>query len=498
MNIRVNAGESLRNALTQAVPGDVIQLEAGATFEVGQIDVPVKPDGLPIRITSTAPLPERRITALDAALLPSIAAGIGVSSLQFLAGTRNWILDGLRFLPNTQGQNTVLMVEGGDNLAFSRLYFDGDPVWGQRRFLLGNGTRISLTRSHIVGCFDFNNGDSQTFCAYNGAGPFIIRDNTLEAASENIMFGGADSSKPENIPSNILVEDNYCYKRLAWKGTPRGVKNLFELKQAKGAVIRNNVFERTWTDAQSGWAIVFTPRNDDGNAPWACVEDVLFERNTIKGAERGLNALGYDSYHSSGRLTRVVVRHNVWETADKFFQAGGEVGELALEDNTVVNGERWGLLYQGAIWPTVETLSSPRPTRYAVEHLRLERNTGIRRYYDYLGSAGEIWGEENGWAPGAFSAATPQHASGHAPGAVYVGNVFSDATAPPPPPPPPDPCAANPLTILGVTWPGGYGIGSRVLGFRTNKPWVKAVVEKPGVLTVTAEDGCTATLTKPK
>jgi hypothetical protein len=53
MNIRVNAGGSLRDAIEQAVPGDVIQLEAGATFEVGQIDVPTKPDGgLPITITS--------------------------------------------------------------------------------------------------------------------------------------------------------------------------------------------------------------------------------------------------------------------------------------------------------------------------------------------------------------------------------------------------------------------------------------------------------------
>jgi hypothetical protein len=500
MNIRVNAGGSLRDAINQAAPGDVIQLEAGATFQVGQIDVPVKSDGLPITITSTAELPNRRLTAADAGILPTIAAGIGVSPLQFLAGVRGWTLDGLRFLPNTQGQNTVLMVEGADGITFDRLLFEGDPTWGQRRFILGNGTNISLTRSHIVGCFDYNNGDSQTFCAYNGAGPYIIANNTLEAASENIMFGGADSAKPENIPSHIRVEGNYCYKRLSWKGTARGVKNLFELKQAKGAIVRNNVFESNWTDAQSGFAILFTVRNDDGNAPWTVVEDVLFEHNIIKGTENGLNVLGCDSYHSSGRTQRIVVRNNQWQTEWKFFQAGGEVNELTITDNQVVNGGYFGVLYHGAIWPTAENLNGPRPTRYAVSNLTIERNTG------YVHDGGAVLGEETGWAPAGLSTPTAQHPNGHAPGAVYVGNVFTEPVSgpveppvepppPPPPPPPTDPCVVDPLTVSVSQWPASNS-GSRRLQFSTNKKWSSATVTWPGTLTVTDTRGCTKTITK--
>ena len=40
-----------------------------------------------------------------------------------------------------------------------------------------------------------------------------------------------------------------------------------------------NVFERNWTDAQNGFAILMTVRNQDGGAPWSVVEDVTFSRN---------------------------------------------------------------------------------------------------------------------------------------------------------------------------------------------------------------------------
>ncbi len=106
------------------------------------------------------------------------------------------------------------------------------------------------------------------------------------------------------------------------------VKNLFELKSARRVTVRNNVFEHNWTDAQNGYAILFTVRNDEGGSPWSVVEDVLFERNIVRDVENGINVLGYDSYQPSGRTTRVTIRHNLIVTAGTFLQAGGEVGTL--------------------------------------------------------------------------------------------------------------------------------------------------------------------------
>ena len=130
----------------------------------------------------------------------------------------------------------------------------------------------------------------------------------------------------------------------------QAVKNLFELKSAKRATIRRNVFERNWTDAQSGTAIVFTVRNDEGGAPWSVVEDVLFEHNIVRDTEGVFNVLGYDSYQPSGRLTRITIRHNLAIGSGFFLQAGGEVGVLTIDHNTVDQGRNFMTLYTGSVW----------------------------------------------------------------------------------------------------------------------------------------------------
>jgi hypothetical protein len=58
-------------------------------------------------------------------------------------------------------------------------------------------------------------------------------------------------------------------------------------------LIVNNVFENCWVDAQSGHAVQFTVRNQDGTAPWSTVRDVTFQYNVIRNAAGfGLNVLG--------------------------------------------------------------------------------------------------------------------------------------------------------------------------------------------------------------
>ncbi len=110
------------------------------------------------------------------------------------------------------------------------------------------------------------------------------------------MFGGADSLSADRVPSDILVESNYFTKRLEWKTAGFAVKNLFELKSARRVTIRGNLFEHNWTDAQTGFGILFKAINQDGTAPWSVLEDVLFESNVVRDTENGFNILGTD-YH---------------------------------------------------------------------------------------------------------------------------------------------------------------------------------------------------------
>ena len=61
------------------------------------------------------------------------------------------------------------------------------------------------------------NADSQAIAGYNGAGPFTIENNYLEAAGENVMFGGADPAVTNLVPSDIVLRRNHLFKPLEWR-----------------------------------------------------------------------------------------------------------------------------------------------------------------------------------------------------------------------------------------------------------------------------------------
>ena len=363
--LQVAAGGDFQAALNAARPGDVIVLQAGARF-VGAFQLPAKPSGPVITIQSSAALPARRVTPADAPLMPTIASG-SVQSAITAIGVSNWRLDGLRFESNSTGQGDVIALQDATNIVMDRLLIVAAPQ-GQRRGVLGNGRQITLTRSHIAQIWR-SGQDSQAFCAWDGAGPYTITDNYLEAASENVMFGGADSRSSDRVPADILVERNHFSKPWEWQGQSRNVKNLFELKAAKRVTVRNNVFERNWTDGQTGWAIVLTPRNQDGTAPWSVVEDVLFERNVVRDTFNGINVSGSDDIHPSGRTTRITIRHNLFQLLDgSFLQIGAEAGEVTIDHNTVL-GVRWriAMLTRGTLWENGVKRSatySARPFRF--------------------------------------------------------------------------------------------------------------------------------------
>ena len=377
--IQVNAGGNLQAALDAAKPGDEIVLQAGATFK-GQFRLPAKPAGPVITIRSSAVLPARRITPADASLLPTIVSPVGEATL-FVEKTANWRIDGVQFGANVGGEGNIVHIQDSVNITLDRILIAA-PATGQKRGVMGNGRSITLTRSHISGIWRAGQ-DSQAFCAWDGGGPYTITDNYLEAASENVMFGGANSQSPENVPSDILVERNHMSKPMAWKGTSKAVKNLFELKSARRVTIRNNLFENNWTDAQNGYAILFTVRNDDGGAPWSVVEDVLFERNIVRNTENGINVLGYDSYKPSGRTTRVKIQNNLVLTSGTFMQVGGEVGVLELDHNTVEQGHNFATLYSGAVW--IAGTAQARTAAFAVESLRITNTLAYHREYGLIG-----------------------------------------------------------------------------------------------------------------
>jgi hypothetical protein len=376
--ITVPAGADLQAALNAARPGDVLVLQAGARY-LGSFILPAKAAGPVITIRSSASLPERRIGPQDAALLPTLASGV-VSAILDGTGAANWRLDGIRLESVLNGQGEVIVLQNSTNIYLDRLLIVAGAN-GQKRGIRGNGRQITLTRSYIANIWRAGQ-DSQAFCAWDGAGPYTITNNYLEAASENVMFGGADSLSADRVPSDILVEGNYFTKRLEWRGAGVAVKNLFELKSARRITIRGNLFERNWTDAQTGFGILLKAVNQDGTAPWSVLEDVLFENNIVRDTENGFNIMGNDYNYPSGRATRLTIRNNLVQTPGVGFQLGGEIGELTIDHNTIVNGFTLMVLYVGTVW---NPGFAPRLANFAVEQLTYTNNLAYHNAYGVKG-----------------------------------------------------------------------------------------------------------------
>jgi len=123
------------------------------------------------------------------------------------------------------------------------------------------------------------------------------------------------------------------------------VKNLFELKNARRVLVDGNLFEHNWAQSQSGFAILYTVRNEDGRVPWAAVEDVTFTNNVVRGVGSGVNILGRDAGPpgKSGLTRRLRFANNLFEDVGKewggagiLFQVLEGAADVVIEHNTAL------------------------------------------------------------------------------------------------------------------------------------------------------------------
>jgi hypothetical protein len=184
--------------------------------------------------------------------------------------------------------------------------------------------------------------DSQAILGYNGPGPFKIMNNYLEAAGENIMFGGADPVIPGLVPSDIQIVRNHLFKPIRWDpahasyaGTLWTLKNLVELKNAQRVAIEGNVLENMF--GERGAALLLTPRNQENTAPWSVVQDVTFRNNVIKNVAIGCKIQGSDDGFASQQTKRIRVSNNVWlQIARSLCYLIGPVDDLVIDRNTAM------------------------------------------------------------------------------------------------------------------------------------------------------------------
>ena len=304
--ILVHAGEDPSQAVSRASCGDIVQLQAGATFH--RLALPQKScdDSHWIIVRTSAP--DSSLPSETSRLTPcfaGVAALTGrpaysclapknvLARLEFdgkggsgpvilAAGANHYRLIGLEIM-RSDSSSVVYNLIGTENGSADHLIFDRLWVHGTAQSETVRGIMLSHVRHAAVIDSYFSDFhciaktgacvDSQAIAggtADDASGPFKIDNNYLEAAGEGVMFGGGEATA---TPRDIEIRHNLFFKPMIWMkdqtnfiggrdGNPFIVKNLFELKNAQRVLFENNVLQNTWGGfTQTGFAVLLSPRN---------------------------------------------------------------------------------------------------------------------------------------------------------------------------------------------------------------------------------------------
>lgn len=361
-SIHVRAGGDFQAALNRAKPGDTIFLEAGASFR-GSFNLPAKEGNeyITVRTSATDALLPPADTRLDptkyAHLLPKLASPTTEPVLAAREGAHHYRFVGIEFGGTKEGFYNIIQIGTTEekrvedlphHIEFDRVYIHSTSPLGQRRGIAANGKHIRIVNSHISG-IRRKGEESQAICVWATDGPIEIVNNYLEAAAENILFGGG-SSALKLVPADVTVRGNHLNKLVEWRDEGWDVKNLFEIKFGRRFKIENNLMTNNWGMAQDGTAVVFTTRADNGASD--IIEDIEFSGNVVRGSGNALNIYGPEA-QGGHRLT---IRNNIfedinggkWNGGGNFMKVTAWNG-LVIENNTIINSGNIAFAYDAPI-----------------------------------------------------------------------------------------------------------------------------------------------------
>jgi hypothetical protein len=326
--ISVHAGDNLQPAINKAECGDTIELQSGETF-TGAFRFPQKPcdDAHWIIVRTSAPnsalppegtrlkpcfagvaslpgRPDFHCTATQNVLAKlELRPREPIGPIVFDPGANHYRFIGLEITRTGDTFVSALATVKGngeaDHIVFDRVWMHGTAQDETTRaiYLVGM-SYVAVVDSFLNDfvCVSATGSctDSQAIATGGGhtpSGPFKIVNNFLEAAGENIIFGGTPASA---TPTDIEIRGNYFFKPLTWKprepgfvggksGRPFIVKNLFELKNAQRVLFEGNLLENCWGGfSQNGYAILLSPKNQENRCPACQVTDVTIRYNRIE------------------------------------------------------------------------------------------------------------------------------------------------------------------------------------------------------------------------
>jgi uncharacterized protein (TIGR03437 family) len=408
--ITVPAGGNLQSAINAAQYGDTIILEAGAIYNA-TVTLPLKSGTGEIVIQSSrlSELPEgARVSPSQSALFAKIQSSIPAEPVvKTAAGAHHYRFKGIEFSTTSTSVVVYDLVRFGDgrftqttlssvphHLSIDRSWIHGFSDQDVQRGVSAQCAECEVTNSyisdiHMVGI------EAQGIAGWNGPGPIRIINNYIEASTQNILFGGADSASESLMPQDLEIRRNHLFKPLSWKvedpsyaGKHWTVKNILEFKAVKRAVVDGNVMQNNWTDGQDGKAVLLTVRNQECSANWSTVQQVSFTNNIVYNAEGALNFLGKDNEaeaaygkcpvgSTSTRGSDVTVANNLFYNIRGPFLTLNGFYNVTLNHNTSFQTSNTYTLYGEQSLGYVST-----------NNLTIENPYGIFGDGGYLGTAG--------------------------------------------------------------------------------------------------------------
>jgi hypothetical protein len=335
--VTVPAGGDCQAALKKAHCGDTIRLQAGATFSSYYVfpakacdnahwiivrtsapDSSLPPEGTRIKpcYAGVSSLPAR--PALNCSTVKNVMAKLVLSNpfgsgpIALAPGANHYRFIGLEVTrqAGTFGIYNLAFVQSGtaDHIVFDRVWMHGTVNDDTARGVMLSGlSNIAIVDSFFT---DFHCtaitgscSDSQAIAGGIGTpgGTYKIVDNFLEAAGENILFGGGSAT---SSPTDIEIRRNHFFKPLTWmvgypgfvggrNGNSFVIKNHFELKNAQRILFDSNILENSWGGfSQTGFSILLTPKNQVLNGINVCslcqVTDITVRYSTISHVAGGL------------------------------------------------------------------------------------------------------------------------------------------------------------------------------------------------------------------
>ncbi len=313
----------LEKGLRQAHCGDVLELEAGATYDGSNLIWPAHHCDDQHWITVRTSTPDRLLPPEGARMTPCWS---GVASLpgrppfacppggpQPLTANivirpptmmkiqgDHYRLIGLQITRSPGGTDfTLVATAGGTKIIFDRLWVHGTATDETARGIwLSDSNQVAVIDSyfsdfHCVAmtgaCVDSQaiSGGSTTQAGYSHT--WKIVDDFLEAAGESVIFGGG---RAVDTPGDIEIRRNHLFKPMTWYPADPGyigikfiVKNNGELKNAQRVLFEGNIHENVWGGfSQNGTQMVITPKNQGG--PRLPITRIVRSHGTVSVAVR--------------------------------------------------------------------------------------------------------------------------------------------------------------------------------------------------------------------